>query len=100
MSYIVYKYRKVYIFLCYTLYFYTFYNIYFLYEIKLHCRCVSKNCVNYQIPAISRKPCHLSCAIISPQDTRRDQPREAAPARRTLQQQIFRDSPRANTLRD
>jgi len=60
------------------MYFYTLYNKHFFVRIKLHCPCVSKDYANYQISVISRKPCHLSRAIFSPQDTHRNQPHDAA----------------------
>ena len=56
----------------------------FFERIKLHCFCLSKNCVIHQIPATLHRPCLPSCAIFSLQDIRQGESRDATHARRTL----------------
>jgi len=88
----IYKRRKVYIFLCYTLYtlyiciFYTFYKRFkkIFVQIKLHCSCVSMNCVIHRIPATLPKPRFPSCAILW-KCVYPDESRDAIRTRRTLQ---------------
>jgi len=83
-----YKWRKVYIFLCYTLYiciFDMFYNKKFFVQIKLHCPCVSMNCVIHRIPTTLRKPRFPSRTIFFPRGIYPNDSRDATRTHRTLQ---------------